>query len=346
MGPKKVEVEKTAPPPDAAVVYGMTALAVVTTIWLCGSTLHLLAPDDFSGAFLLRSTPVSTMMILKDRFIDASMAARSSAYTEICQDNAGPGGFDKNLDAPRGPFPPFNKDTALQKVKKAEAAWNSRDPELVAMAYSSDALWRNRDELFIGREEIKAFLTRKWAMETNYRLVKNLWSWHDNRIAVRFTYEYQHAETGQWYRCHGNELWQFDNKGYMQHRDMSGNDIAIEESDRLYRWETEAEKKAAEAAEQAAKTAAEEAALAAEEKKQAEEEEKKRAEEEEMRRVEAELKRAEEEAAAEQEAQEKARATAEAEVAAAEAQRAAAEAAAKDKEEHEQKERAAAAEDE
>lgn len=83
MGPKKVEVEKTAPPPDAAVVYGMTALAVVTTIWLCGSTLHLLAPDDFSGAFLLRSTPVSTMMILKDRFIDASMAARSSAYTEV-----------------------------------------------------------------------------------------------------------------------------------------------------------------------------------------------------------------------------------------------------------------------
>eukprot|EP00287_Rhodomonas_sp_CCMP768_P029109 CAMPEP_0202853780 /NCGR_PEP_ID=MMETSP1389-20130828/90657_1 /ASSEMBLY_ACC=CAM_ASM_000865 /TAXON_ID=302021 /ORGANISM="Rhodomonas sp., Strain CCMP768" /LENGTH=215 /DNA_ID=CAMNT_0049532339 /DNA_START=305 /DNA_END=950 /DNA_ORIENTATION=+ len=160
-----------------------------------------LAPDDFSGVFLLRSKPTSTMTVMKEAFANESMAARSTAYTEICQDNKGPAGWDKNKDAPRPPFPPFNQETALQKVKAAEAAWNQADPELVSRAYSADSVWRNRDQLFIGREAIQDFLTRKWERETNYRLVKNLWTWHDNRIAVRFTYEYQHAESGQWFRC-------------------------------------------------------------------------------------------------------------------------------------------------
>jgi len=278
------------------VIYGVTALALLFTIWLCGSTLHLLAPDDFSGVFLLRSKPTSTMTVMKEAFANESMAARSTAYTEICQDNKGPAGWDKNKDAPRPPFPPFNQETALQKVKAAEAAWNQADPELVSRAYSADSVWRNRDQLFIGREAIQDFLTRKWERETNYRLVKNLWTWHDNRIAVRFTYEYQHAESGQWFRCHGNELWQFDAKGYMQHRDMSGNDIPIAESERLYRWETPSETKAKAAAEEAAKKAEEEAAkLAVEEeaaRRAAEEEQARLAAEEAVRRA------AEEEAAA------------------------------------------------
>lgn len=132
----------------------------------------------------------------------------------------------------RPPVPPFTAESARQKVQAAEDAWNSRDPERVAGAYTVDSAWRNRDEFFAGRDEIKAFLTRKWDRELHYRLRKELWAFTDNRISVRFEYEWQHATTGQWYRTHGNEHWEFDTDGYMQRRDMSANDVAISAGDR------------------------------------------------------------------------------------------------------------------
>ncbi len=127
----------------------------------------------------------------------------------------------------REPIPPFTRQTALQKVQAAEDAWNARDPELVAQAYSPDSVWRNRDEFFEGREAIVEFLTRKWSTELHYRLMKELWSYTDYRISVRFEYEWQHAQTGRWFRTHGNEHWEFDADGYMTRRDMSANDIPI-----------------------------------------------------------------------------------------------------------------------
>jgi nuclear transport factor 2 (NTF2) superfamily protein len=132
----------------------------------------------------------------------------------------------------RKPVPPFTFQSALQKVQAAEDAWNSRDPQRIAAAYSPDSAWRNRDEFFTGRSEIKNFLERKWAQELHYRLAKELWAFTDNRISVRFEYEWQHATTGQWYRTHGNEHWEFDADGYMQRRDMSANDIEISCGDR------------------------------------------------------------------------------------------------------------------
>ncbi len=122
--------------------------------------------------------------------------------------------------------PPFSQQTALAKVQAAEDAWNSRDPERVARAYSVDSQWRNRDEFFQGRAEIVAFLRRKWKKELDYRLMKELWTYTDNRISVRFEYEW-HDVTGQWYRTHGNEHWEFDDDGLMRRRDMSANDIPI-----------------------------------------------------------------------------------------------------------------------
>jgi len=131
--------------------------------------------------------------------------------------------------------PPFTLETALAKVKAAEDAWNSRDPERVALAYTEDSQWRNRTEFFAGREEIKAFLRRKWAKELDYRLMKELWAYTGNRISVRFEYEYRDAESGQWMRAHGNEHWEFDDNGLMRRRDMSANDYPIHEQDRRYR---------------------------------------------------------------------------------------------------------------
>lgn len=128
--------------------------------------------------------------------------------------------------------PPFNEETALAKVQAAEDSWNSRDPERVAVAYSENSQWRNRDELFSGRDAIKAFLTRKWAKELDYKLQKELWTYTGNRISVRFEYEWRHADTGQWYRTHGNEHWEFDPDGLMRRRDMSANDIPIKETER------------------------------------------------------------------------------------------------------------------
>ncbi len=132
----------------------------------------------------------------------------------------------------RQPIPPFTAATARQKVQAAEDAWNSRDPERVALGYSPDSEWRNRDEFFTGHAAIKSFLARKWHRELHYRLMKELWAYTENRISVRFEYEWQHATTGQWYRTHGNEHWEFDADGYMQRRDMSANDVKISASDR------------------------------------------------------------------------------------------------------------------
>ena len=130
-------------------------------------------------------------------------------------------------------IPPFTEETARAKVKAAQDAWNSRDPERVALAYTEDSQWRNRDEFFTGREAIKEFLTRKWASELDYRLMKELWAYTENRISVRFEYEWR-DESDQWFRTHGNEHWEFDEDGLMRRRDMSANDVPIEESERRY----------------------------------------------------------------------------------------------------------------
>ncbi len=131
--------------------------------------------------------------------------------------------------------PPFTLETAIAKVRAAEDAWNSRDPVRVSLAYSEDSQWRNRDQFLNGREEIRAFLTRKWERELDYRLTKSLWSFTDNRIAVRFQYEYHNAK-GQWFRAYGNELWEFDDHGLMRRREASINDVAIGEHERKFRW--------------------------------------------------------------------------------------------------------------
>ena len=140
------------------------------------------------------------------------------------------------LNTPRPPLPPFTRETAMQKVRMAEDGWNGRDPEKVAMAYTLDSQWRNRNEFLKGRAEIVEFLKRKWAKEHEYRLIKELWAFEDNRIAVRFAYEW-HDGTGQWWRSYGNENWEFDENGLMQKRYASINDLAIQESDRLFYWQ-------------------------------------------------------------------------------------------------------------
>jgi nuclear transport factor 2 (NTF2) superfamily protein len=135
----------------------------------------------------------------------------------------------------RPPLPPFDEKSAAQKIRGAEDAWNTREPQRVALAYSVDSVWRNRAEFVKGREEIVAFLTRKWSRELDYRLIKELWAWHGNRIAVRFAYEW-HDDSGQWFRSYGNENWEFDADGYMKRRIASINDLPIREVDRKYHW--------------------------------------------------------------------------------------------------------------
>lgn len=133
------------------------------------------------------------------------------------------------------PFPPFDEKTAVQKVRMAEDAWNTRDPDKVALAYTEASRWRNRAEFMVGRDQIKAFLLRKWSRELEYRLIKELWAFQDNRIAVRFAYEWR-DDSGQWYRSYGNENWQFDDDGFMERRIASINDLPIPESDRKFHW--------------------------------------------------------------------------------------------------------------
>lgn len=139
------------------------------------------------------------------------------------------------VEPPRAPLPPFTFDAAVKKVRMAEDAWNSRDPAKVALAYSPDTTWRNRSEFLSGRSEVEAFLTRKWAAETGYRLIKEIWACDANRIAVRFCYEW-HDTAGQWFRAYGNENWEFDDLGYMAVRHASINDVPIAASDRLFHW--------------------------------------------------------------------------------------------------------------
>ncbi|HEX5327217.1 MAG TPA: nuclear transport factor 2 family protein [Acetobacteraceae bacterium] len=137
--------------------------------------------------------------------------------------------------APRPPLPPFTPETAARKVRLAEDAWNTREPERVAGGYTEDSRWRNRAEFITGREAIIAFLRRKWAREQDYRLIKELWAVTGNRIAVRFAYEW-HDDSNNWYRSHGNEQWEFGDDGLMHRREASINDVPITEQDRKYRW--------------------------------------------------------------------------------------------------------------
>ncbi|UDQ90174.1 nuclear transport factor 2 family protein [Xanthobacter autotrophicus] len=135
----------------------------------------------------------------------------------------------------RPPLPPFTVEAATQKVRMAEDAWNTRDPERVSLAYTPDSRWRNRSDFLTGRAEIVTFLTAKWRRELDYRLIKELWGLNDNRIAVRFQYEWHDAD-GAWYRSYGNEQWEFDAEGLMRRREASINDVAIAESDRRFLW--------------------------------------------------------------------------------------------------------------
>lgn len=138
-------------------------------------------------------------------------------------------------EAPRHPLPPFTKETAIEKARLAEDGWNSRNPAKVALAYTPDSKWRNRAEFPEGRDQIKEFLTRKWAKELDYRLIKELWAHDGNRIAVRYAYEY-HDDCGNWFRAYGNENWEFDENGFMERRFASINEHPIAEADRKFRW--------------------------------------------------------------------------------------------------------------
>jgi uncharacterized protein len=140
-------------------------------------------------------------------------------------------------EPPRPPLPPFDREAAIKKVRLAEDAWNAKDPVRVSLAYSPDSTWRNRAEFLSGRPAIVEFLTRKWARELDYRLIKELWAFTDNRIAVRFAYEW-HDDSGQWFRSYGNENWEFNELGYMRRRIASINDLPIAEKDRKYFWPT------------------------------------------------------------------------------------------------------------
>jgi hypothetical protein len=142
---------------------------------------------------------------------------------------------DAKTTSQRLPLPPFTRETAIQKVRMAEDAWNSRDPEKLALAYTVDSRWRNRSEFVNGRQEIVAFLRRKWAKELDYRLIKELWAFAANRIAVRFAYEW-HDDSGSWFRSYGNENWEFDENGLMRVRFASINDLPIKETERKYHW--------------------------------------------------------------------------------------------------------------
>lgn len=140
-----------------------------------------------------------------------------------------------DLELPRPPLPPFDAEAAAAKVRMAEDAWNSRDPQRVALAYTPDSRWRNRTEFLVGRESIVQFLIRKWNRELGYRLIKELWAYHGDRIAVRFAYEW-HDDSGNWFRSYGNENWEFDERGLMRLRIASINDVPIAENQRKFHW--------------------------------------------------------------------------------------------------------------
>src|SRR5262245_17770826 len=157
--------------------------------------------------------------------LDSEKARRKDARTST----------SRSRSVARPPLPPFTAETAAQKARLAEDAWNTRDPARVALAYTVDSIWRNRAEFIHGRAEIEAFLTRKWNRELDYRLIKEVWTFRDNRIAVRFAYEW-HDDSGNWFRSYGNENWEFDEDGLMRRRIASINDLPIKDGERKYHW--------------------------------------------------------------------------------------------------------------
>lgn len=159
----------------------------------------------------------------------------SQSYPQSLQANRVETMTIHNLEQPRPPFPPFDAESAAQKVRMAEDAWNTRDPERVSLAYTTDSVWRNRSEFLTGHEAIVSFLRRKWEKELEYRLIKELWAFHGARIAVRFAYEW-HDASGQWFRSYGNENWEFDEHGLMRRRIASINDLPIRDLERKYHW--------------------------------------------------------------------------------------------------------------
>ncbi len=159
----------------------------------------------------------------------------SQSYHQSLQTNRVETMTIHSLEQPRPPFPPFNLESATQKVRMAEDAWNTRDPERVSLAYTVDSIWRNRSEFLVGRKAIVNFLRCKWEKELDYRLIKELWAFHGARIAVRFAYEW-HNDSGNWFRSYGNENWEFDENGLMLQRLASINDLSITESERKYYW--------------------------------------------------------------------------------------------------------------
>ncbi len=162
---------------------------------------------------------------------ESEIAADSERNKPFVNEECGDTIWDEVLIEKRHPLPPFTLETALQKVKAAEDAWNTKDPERICLAYTIDTEWRNRTDFINGREEVKQFLKKKWERELDYKLKKELWGFLDNRMAVRFVYEWHNAE-GQWFRSYGNELWEFDENGLMQKRFASINDLPIKDSDR------------------------------------------------------------------------------------------------------------------
>lgn len=177
----------------------------------------------------MSASPTAKQWPTPGEFNALPLSSRTKIYSDY--GDAGKMTWVPHEEPPKHPLPPFTAETALQKTNAAEAAWNSKDPAKVAGAYAPDTVWRNRDEIFAGREEVQAFLTRKWSKEQGYRLKKHLWAFEGNRISARFEYEW-HDDDGQWYRTHGNEHWEFDERGYMRWRDMSANDISIHENER------------------------------------------------------------------------------------------------------------------
>ena len=204
------------------------AIVIRVTAWDANCPQHIpqrLEADDVKAALAERDARIAALETeVKQRSIqlDGEKAVRQGAAMS-------------DVIHPRPPLPPFTRETALQKVRAAEDAWNGRAPERVSLAYTPDSRWRNRSEFIRGRPEIVAFLTRKWARELDYRLIKEIWAFNGNRIAVRFAYEWR-DDSGSWFRSNGNENWEFDENGLMQARHASINDLPILEPDRLFRW--------------------------------------------------------------------------------------------------------------
>ena len=201
---------------------------------LYGEIENLVLSVEVREAFAAQG--VDSTLAPPDRFV-AVCRAEIEKWSKVMRDRREAGMIDaKERPVPvTALVPPFTRETAIAKVRMAEDGWNSRDPQRVALVYTEGSRWRNRVEFPVGRQEIIEFLTRKWARELDYRLIKELWSFDGNRIAVRFAYEW-HDDSGHWYRSYGNENWEFDAAGLMQRRFASINDLPIRESDRKFHW--------------------------------------------------------------------------------------------------------------